>query len=612
MRRGAAGWRLAREGMGEPDDPWDRLPLQAALLQGFGCDGHTVLLAHRPEWLLHPEGNAFGRWTPVHHFYWHAECEVAIRARIAEDEAKGASVWHWYRALHAIRTDSQGKKKIDVRDYVMDREWIDGWFDYRTIYEAAADMVPDGGKLVEVGGWHGRSVLFLADAVAARGKTVQIKVVDLFEDLGQHIPGEWSKEWRSRFEGNHGFAGGRCCPVQADSVQAAECEADESLDFVFIDADKHYNSVMADLQAWWPKLKPGGILAGHDYVDPGWPGVTSAVHDWAFGAGVKVHYAPPHAFWVQRPDGQRDQAPHATPSASIFRMRRQPVVLSTREEHAYNPGMERDPETGKLVFAYRTTGPGWGHGKIWLCEIDPETAHILTGPVVANLHPEGFSYEDPRLFIFNGRLWLQYTRTSFRRRVTNRIGVCPLGRGSRGLWQVLEPCVLFSSPNKAKQEKNWVFFEHQGRLKSIYSMDPWVIREHRVETSASKTRTTCTKLWWDYGIPRGGSQPFRAPNGCLWAFFHSSCNWRGGWRYFAGLVEIHPETLTPIRQTVQPLLFETPGEPGWVGYHVVWPAGAVVLGDEVFVACGRNDHTCFMARLPLAELDAALVPVLGV
>ncbi|ETX05621.1 MAG: hypothetical protein ETSY2_21940 [Candidatus Entotheonella gemina] len=62
---------------------------------------------------------------------------MAIRARIAEDEAKGTDVWHWHHALHAIRTDNHGKKHIDIRNYVIDRDWIDGWFDYRALYEAA-------------------------------------------------------------------------------------------------------------------------------------------------------------------------------------------------------------------------------------------------------------------------------------------------------------------------------------------------------------------------------------------------------------------------------------------------------------------------------------------
>ena len=56
------------------------------------------------------------------------------------------------------------------------------------------------------------------------------------------------------------------------TVAAAKVVADGSLDFVFIDAD--HGAVAADIEAWRPKLKPGGKLAGHD-ID--WPSVKKDV-----------------------------------------------------------------------------------------------------------------------------------------------------------------------------------------------------------------------------------------------------------------------------------------------------------------------------------------------
>ena len=54
---------------------------------------------------------------------------------------------------------------------------------------------------------------------------------------------------------------------------------DGILDFIYIDALHDYESVKKDMTAWWPKLRVGGILAGHDFSPSHWPGVVRAVHE---------------------------------------------------------------------------------------------------------------------------------------------------------------------------------------------------------------------------------------------------------------------------------------------------------------------------------------------
>ena len=50
------------------------------------------------------------------------------------------------------------------------------------------------------------------------------------------------------------------------SIQAAQKMKKESLDFVYIDARHDFCAMMEDLEAYWPLVAPGGILAGHDYM----------------------------------------------------------------------------------------------------------------------------------------------------------------------------------------------------------------------------------------------------------------------------------------------------------------------------------------------------------
>ena len=54
---------------------------------------------------------------------------------------------------------------------------------------------------------------------------------------------------------------------RCSSLDAAKCIPDESLDFVFIDGNHAYEYVVEDIAAWSKKVRPGGIVAGHDYDD---------------------------------------------------------------------------------------------------------------------------------------------------------------------------------------------------------------------------------------------------------------------------------------------------------------------------------------------------------
>lgn len=77
------------------------------------------------------------------------------------------------------------------------------------------------------------------------------------------------------------------------SLEAAARIPDQSLDFAYIDARHDYDSVLQDLEAWFPKVRPGGILAGHDYADgvfaQGDFGVKSAVDEFFGKLGIPVH-----------------------------------------------------------------------------------------------------------------------------------------------------------------------------------------------------------------------------------------------------------------------------------------------------------------------------------
>lgn len=58
--------------------------------------------------------------------------------------------------------------------------------------------------------------------------------------------------------------------VRATSEAAADMFDRESLDFVYIDANHAYDFVVQDIKLWYPKVKSGGYLWGHDYINIDW------------------------------------------------------------------------------------------------------------------------------------------------------------------------------------------------------------------------------------------------------------------------------------------------------------------------------------------------------
>lgn len=74
----------------------------------------------------------------------------------------------------------------------------------------------------------------------------------------------------------------------------------EPLDFCYIDGDHDYAAVKQDIADYWPKLKKGGILGGHDFHYT-WPGVIRAVTEFTVNNRLQLHVESPD-WWVYKPD----------------------------------------------------------------------------------------------------------------------------------------------------------------------------------------------------------------------------------------------------------------------------------------------------------------------
>jgi predicted O-methyltransferase YrrM len=169
---------------------------------------------------------------------------------------------------------------------------LSGWCDYRPLYDKFAEILPENGRFVEIGSWMGQSITRLAQHLQDHGKKVNLFCVDTWrgealQPAHEAIVAANGGSLLQRFTDNliRAKVLDMVSPIVSDSAAAAADFADASIDGIFVDAAHDYDSVVKDLAAWWPKLKPGGIWAGHDYP---WKGVRDAVNEHAAANGYEI------------------------------------------------------------------------------------------------------------------------------------------------------------------------------------------------------------------------------------------------------------------------------------------------------------------------------------
>lgn len=165
---------------------------------------------------------------------------------------------------------------------------------------AGVSLVHGYRKGAELGVSQGRFTMFLCATI----HDMEMIAVDKWEEQpnnsaeGQQTYLGWDHDvsYRCFTENCDKFFPGRVQIIKSDTVEAAKLVADGSLDFVFIDADHSYEGCKRDIEAWFPKVRSGGMVAGHDYsLD--WPMVMKAVDEkkWKFAVG------PDHVWMYLKP-----------------------------------------------------------------------------------------------------------------------------------------------------------------------------------------------------------------------------------------------------------------------------------------------------------------------
>ena len=143
----------------------------------------------------------------------------------------------------------------------------ENWFNYEDLYKLVVDRFPSDSHFVEVGVWKGQSACFMAVEIINSNKNIKFDCVDTWEfvESSSEIKEGQFENLFQIFQNNIEPVKDHINIVRSISWDGAKLYDDNSLDFVFIDAGHDYESVKKDLESWYPKVKEGGLIAGHDY-----------------------------------------------------------------------------------------------------------------------------------------------------------------------------------------------------------------------------------------------------------------------------------------------------------------------------------------------------------
>lgn len=160
---------------------------------------------------------------------------------------------------------------------------IHGWMSHDELgllYDLSQEVLKKDGLAVEVGSWKGRSSYVIGNVCKEKG--AKLICIDTFNGC------ESQKELfdEVRIVGINNFmdlnirknlAGLPVDYIIGNSTEVYTQIGDNSASFVFIDGD-HFNPVVKqDLDNFFPKVKKGGIFAGHDHIS-GFPDVVKEVN----------------------------------------------------------------------------------------------------------------------------------------------------------------------------------------------------------------------------------------------------------------------------------------------------------------------------------------------
>lgn len=286
-----------------------------------------------------------------------------------------------------------------------------------------------------------------------------------------------------------------------------------------------------------------------------------------------------------------------------------PLKLDSADLYPELPGHRFNPALAAwgdgYVFVWRD---GWAGSDLWACRLDAGFLPVGEPQLLDLAHwAAGYGREDPQLFVYGGALHVTF------------VGV--QGAGGR----VLRTNVLFArldadlragpvyaprapDVSPSRWQKNWGFFEHDGGLYAVYSIDPHRVLRIRGNSAEWLSDELPNPLPWTGGERRGGAPP-QLVGDELWTFFHDRVD-RAGSRplYRLGLItnDARPP-FAPRRHVPVPLAVADPATNPGNYCDCLFPRGAIQVGPNWVLSLGVHDRWSELRAFDHADLERRLV-----
>lgn len=208
--------------------------------------------------------------------------------------------WLWKQIINIIR-----KKLIDqdkrMPKYIYEKKHISNLVPLANRYDLL-DLLPKGGIVAELGVDNGG----FSTEILNRTNPKKLHLIDVWnskryhDGLKNNVKNKFKNEIESgKVEMNLGL-----------STEVVSTFPDNYFDWIYIDTEHSYNVTKSELETYSKKLKPGGIIAGHDYINGIWVtmvryGVIEAVSEFCVNNNweliyITMDYTEPPSFAIRK------------------------------------------------------------------------------------------------------------------------------------------------------------------------------------------------------------------------------------------------------------------------------------------------------------------------